>query len=191
MPRAGAGASRSLGAAEHNLKDIDVAIPLQPAGLRHRRVGLGQVDARAGRAVRGAAASARASRPRRRARTARCEGAELIDDVVMVDQSPIGRTTRSNPASYVGAFDAIRELFAQRAAREGARLHARAPSASTPATAAARPAAAMASSTSRCSSSPTCTCAARTATASAIAPRCSKSTRWRGRHARTSPTCST
>ncbi|MBI1395634.1 MAG: excinuclease ABC subunit A [Betaproteobacteria bacterium] len=39
-------------------------------------------------------------------------GHELIRDVVMVDQAPIGKTSRSNPASYVGAFDAIRRIFA-------------------------------------------------------------------------------
>jgi excinuclease ABC subunit A len=39
-------------------------------------------------------------------------GAELIDDVILVDQSPIGRTPRSNPVTYIKAYDAIREVFA-------------------------------------------------------------------------------
>ncbi|MBU3720144.1 MAG: excinuclease ABC subunit A [Burkholderiaceae bacterium] len=43
----------------------------------------------------------------------RLTGADLIHDVVLVDQSPIGKTTRSNPVVYVGAFDAIRQRFAE------------------------------------------------------------------------------
>jgi len=43
----------------------------------------------------------------------RLEGDHYIQDVVIVDQSPIGRTPRSNPATYMKAFDAIRELFAE------------------------------------------------------------------------------
>jgi len=43
---------------------------------------------------------------------ARLEGDQFIDEVVLVDQSPIGRTPRSNPVTYIKAFDAIRELFA-------------------------------------------------------------------------------
>ncbi|MGM9991619.1 MAG: excinuclease ABC subunit UvrA, partial [Candidatus Bruticola sp.] len=42
----------------------------------------------------------------------RLEGAELIDKIINVDQMPIGRTPRSNPATYTGLFDAIRKLFA-------------------------------------------------------------------------------
>lgn len=40
------------------------------------------------------------------------KGAELVDDIVLVDQSPIGRTPRSNPVTYIKAYDAIREVFA-------------------------------------------------------------------------------
>jgi excinuclease ABC subunit A len=42
----------------------------------------------------------------------RIEGAEYLDEAVLVDQSPIGRTPRSNPVTYIKAFDGIRELFA-------------------------------------------------------------------------------
>jgi len=42
----------------------------------------------------------------------RVEGADYLDDVVLVDQSPIGRTPRSNPVTYIKAFDGIRDLFA-------------------------------------------------------------------------------
>jgi excinuclease ABC subunit A len=99
------------GVTEHNLKGVDVEIPLQrlvcitgvsgsgkstliqdvlaPALLRH----FGKATETPG------------------AHT-RLLGAELLSEVVFVDQSPIGKTARSNPVSYVGAWDAIRELFA-------------------------------------------------------------------------------
>ncbi|AQQ23839.1 excinuclease ABC subunit UvrA [Burkholderia cenocepacia] len=100
------------GATEHNLRDVTVEIPLQrlvcvtgvsgsgkstllqdvlyPAMARHH-----------GKATESPGAY--------RSLT----GADQVGDVVFVDQSPIGKTTRSNPASYVGAFDEIRKLFAK------------------------------------------------------------------------------
>lgn len=53
---------------------------------------------------------------------ARLLGGKAIDETVLVDQSPIGRTPRSNPAVYVGAFDSIRELFAQTSAAKEKKL---------------------------------------------------------------------
>ncbi len=112
-PRAGSAAILRLrGAAEHNLKDIDVEIPL------HRLVCVTGVSG-SGKStlvhdiVFPALLRAKGKPTENPGRHRALEGAELIGDVVMVDQSRIGRTTRSNPASYVGAFDAIRELFAR------------------------------------------------------------------------------
>ncbi len=99
------------GASAHNLQNMDVAFPLQrlvtvtgvsgsgkssliqdvlvPALLRH----FGKPTESAGAFT-------------------RLLGAEQLADVLSVDQSPIGKTARSNPVSYVGAWDSLRELFA-------------------------------------------------------------------------------
>ena len=55
----------------------------------------------------------------------RIEGLEHIDKIIDIDQSPIGRTPRSNPATYTGAFTPIREWFAGLPESQGARLRAR------------------------------------------------------------------
>jgi excinuclease ABC subunit A len=102
---------RVFGASEHNLQDIDVEIPLNVltcvtgvsgsgkstlvhdvlyAGLK-RIKGSWDKPVGAHRAI---------------------EGAELLDDVALIDQAPIGRTPRSNPVTYLKAFDPIRALLA-------------------------------------------------------------------------------
>ena len=118
--------------------------PARPVHLRHRRVRRRQVDAPDRHALQGARAQAQ-----RRAREApaphdRIEGLEHLDKVIDIDQSPIGRTPRSNPATYTGAFTPIRELV--RAAARGARRAATSPAASpsTSRAGAARPARATA-----------------------------------------------
>ena len=93
--------------------------PGRPLHLRHRRLRLGQVDARQRHALRrGRQAPLQQPRRARAARRA-STGIDFFDKVISVDQSPIGRTPRSNPATYTGLFTPIRELFAEvPAARE-------------------------------------------------------------------------
>jgi excinuclease ABC subunit A len=103
---------RIEGATEHNLKDITVEIPLERLVCITGVSGSGKstlVHDVLYPALRRAKGKPTEAPGRHRA----LEGAGLIDEIVMVDQSRIGRTTRSNPASYVGAFDAIRALFAK------------------------------------------------------------------------------
>ena len=106
------GSVRIEGAAEHNLKGIDVEIPLNRLVCVTGVSGSGKstlVHDVLYPALRRAHGKPTDNPGRHRA----LHGARDIDGVVMVDQTSIGRTTRSNPASYVGAFDAIRKLFAR------------------------------------------------------------------------------
>ncbi len=114
-PRPDADAPRVLrlrGAAEHNLKNIDVEIPLQRLVCVTGVSGSGK-STLVHDVLYPALLRAKGKPTENPGEHRELEGALLIDDVVMVDQSRIGRTTRSNPASYVGAFDAIRDLFAR------------------------------------------------------------------------------
>ncbi len=106
-----AGFLKVIGAAENNLKNIDVEIPLGVLTI-----------------VTGVSGSGKSSlvneilykRLAKELNRARCipgkhkkiEGLEQVDKVIAIDQSPIGRTPRSNPATYTGVFDMIRDLFA-------------------------------------------------------------------------------
>jgi len=102
---------RILGAAEHNLKNLDVTIPLNRLVCITGVSGSGK-STLIQDVLYNALAKLKHKPVEQPGKHRAIKGHEQIADVVMVDQSPIGRTTRSNPASYVGAFDAIRKLFA-------------------------------------------------------------------------------
>ncbi len=108
-----------LGASAHNLRNIDVRIPLHRLVCLTGVSGSGkstlveQVLYRALQHAKGKPGEAALGHRELR-------GAELIESAVLIDQQPIGRTTRSNPVSYVGAFDEIRAQFA---ATADAKLH--------------------------------------------------------------------
>ncbi len=100
------------GVSEHNLKDISVAIPLGRLVCLTGVSGSGK-STLVHDVLYPALLRAHGKPTENPGRFRALSGSELIDAVVMVDQSQIGRTTRSNPASYVGAFDAIRQVFAR------------------------------------------------------------------------------
>jgi excinuclease ABC subunit A len=102
---------RVLGAAEHNLKEIDVDIPLGVLTCITGVSGSGK-STLVHEVIHAALKRAKGDWDRRVGTHRKLEGAEFISDVVLVDQNPIGRTPRSNPVTYLKAFDPIRELFA-------------------------------------------------------------------------------
>ncbi len=102
---------RVHGAAEHNLKDIYVEIPLNTLTVITGVSGSGK-STLVHDILYPAIKRMKGGTEKRVGRHRRIEGAEFITDVVLVDQTPIGRTPRSNPVTYMKAFDPIRELFA-------------------------------------------------------------------------------
>ena len=114
---------RFLGAQAHNLKNIDVSIPLNVMVAITGVSGSGKstlvheviYQNLSKRMTRETATPADAEAwgvPAEKVTCRKVEKADLLTSVVLVDQSPIGRTPRSNPVTYIKAFDQIRELFA-------------------------------------------------------------------------------
>ena len=141
--RSGQSADRVRGARGNNLKNVTLEIPLGLLTCVTGVSGSGKSTLINDTLFPVAARELNDATTRYRGRTDGIDGLEHIDKVVDIDQSPIGRTPRSNPATYTGLFTPIRELFAgtqeARAAATG-----RADSASTSRADAAKPARATA-----------------------------------------------
>ena len=103
-----------FGCAENNLKEIDVSIPLGTLTVVTGVSGSGKSSLVNEIIYKKLAAELNRSRTKC-GKLRACEGVDQLDKVICIDQSPIGRTPRSNPATYTGLFGDIRDLFASTA----------------------------------------------------------------------------
>ena len=102
---------RLIGATEHNLKGVDIEFPTNTLTCVTGVSGSGK-STLVHDVLYAAVKRAKGDWDRKVGAHTRLEGHEYVSDVVLVDQTPIGRTPRSNPVTYLKAFDPIRELFA-------------------------------------------------------------------------------
>ena len=106
------GLRRDPGRAQHNLKDVDVKVPLGVFTAVTGVSGSGKSTLVNEMLYKAVANKLHRARMRPGAHK-RIRGLEHLDKIISVDQSPIGRTPRSNPATYIGLFDQIRDLFSK------------------------------------------------------------------------------
>ncbi len=105
-------AIRIKGASQNNLKDVDVSFPIGLFTVVTGVSGSGKSSLVNGVLYKNLARILNGAKLRG-GKCRRIEGTEHLDKIIVIDQSPIGRTPRSNPATYTGLFDPVRNLFAQ------------------------------------------------------------------------------
>ena len=164
-------AIRILGAAEHNLKQIDVEVPVNMLTCVTGVSGSGK-STLVHDVLYTAIKRGKGEWDKRVGTHDGLEGLELVSNVVLVDQAPIGRTPRSNPVTYLKAFDPIRELFASTKAARERGFKASHFSFNVPGGRCDGCEGEGEVARSRCSFSPTCSCRASTAMANGSSRRC-------------------